>query len=71
MVSPDDRLDSARYGNGPAVSRGLGGDSYREKCEMNPIALRDLAILLILAALLISVLLALRATQPRERHRRH
>jgi hypothetical protein len=38
---------------------------------MNPIALRDLAILLILAALLISVLLALRATQPRERRRRH
>jgi hypothetical protein len=38
---------------------------------MNPIAIRDLAILLILAAMFVSVLLALRATQPRERRRRH
>ena len=37
---------------------------------MNPIALRDLAILLILAMLFVSVLLALRATQPPERRRR-
>jgi hypothetical protein len=37
---------------------------------MNPIALRDLAVLLILAVLLVSVLLALRATQPEERRRR-
>jgi hypothetical protein len=37
---------------------------------MNPIALRDLAILLILAVLLICVLLALRATQPEHRRRR-
>ena len=37
---------------------------------MNPIALRDLAILLILAALFVCVLLALRATQPHERRRR-
>jgi hypothetical protein len=37
---------------------------------MTPIALRDLAILLILALLFVSVLLALRATQPRERRRR-
>jgi hypothetical protein len=36
---------------------------------MNPIALRDLAILLILALMLASVLLALRATQPPERRR--
>jgi hypothetical protein len=37
---------------------------------MNPIALRDLAVLLLLAVLLVSVLLALRATQPEERRRR-
>jgi hypothetical protein len=38
---------------------------------MNPIALRDLAILLTLALLLVTVLLALRATQPAHRRRRH
>jgi hypothetical protein len=38
-------------------------------CEMTPIALRDLAILLILAVLLVCTLLALRATQPRDRRR--
>ena len=64
-------LDSERYGIGPAVPSGVGGDTYREKCEMNPIALRDLAILLILAAMFVFVLLALRATQPPERRRRH
>jgi hypothetical protein len=37
---------------------------------MDPIALRDLAILLSLALLLVCVLLALRATQPEERRRR-
>jgi hypothetical protein len=37
---------------------------------MNPIALRDLAILLTLAVLLVCVLLALRATQAPERRRR-
>jgi hypothetical protein len=37
---------------------------------MNPIALRDLAILLTLAVLLVCVLLALRATQPEDRRRR-
>ena len=37
---------------------------------MNPSALRDLAILLTLAFLLVCVLLALRATQPPERRRR-
>ena len=35
-----------------------------------PIALRDLAVLLVLAVLLLSVLLALRVTQPAERRRR-
>jgi hypothetical protein len=37
---------------------------------MDPIALRDLAILLSLALLLVCVLLALRATQPEDRRRR-
>jgi hypothetical protein len=37
---------------------------------MTPIALRDLAVLLLLAVMLISVLLALRATQPESRRRR-
>lgn len=37
---------------------------------MNPIALRDLAILLSLALLFVCVLLALRATQPEDRRRR-
>ena len=37
---------------------------------MTPIALRDLAVLLILALMLLSVLLALRATQPESRRRR-
>jgi hypothetical protein len=37
---------------------------------MTPIALRDLAVLLILAVLFICVLLALRATQPESRRRR-
>jgi hypothetical protein len=37
---------------------------------MNPIALRDLAILLTLALLLVFVLLALRATQPEDRRHR-
>ena len=37
---------------------------------MNPIAMRDLAVLLFLGILLVSVLLALRATQPEERRRR-
>jgi hypothetical protein len=36
---------------------------------MNPIALRDLAILLTIALLLVCVLLALRATQPEDRRR--
>ena len=37
---------------------------------MTPIALRDLAVLLVLAVLLLGVLLALRATQPEERRHR-
>jgi hypothetical protein len=37
---------------------------------MDPNALRDLAILLSLALLLVCVLLALRATQPEDRRRR-
>ena len=37
---------------------------------MTPIALRDLAVLLLLAVLFLCVLLALRATQPEERRRR-
>lgn len=37
---------------------------------MTPIALRDLAVLLVLAVLFLGVLLALRATQPEERRRR-
>lgn len=37
---------------------------------MTPIAVRDLAVLLVLAALFVGVLLALRATQPKERRRR-
>jgi hypothetical protein len=37
---------------------------------MTPIALRDLAVLLFLAVMLICVLLALRATQPESRRRR-
>jgi hypothetical protein len=37
---------------------------------MTPIALRDLAVLLVLAVLLLGVLLALRATQPEDRRRR-
>jgi hypothetical protein len=37
---------------------------------MTPIALRDLAVLLFLALLLVAVLLTLRATQPKERRRR-
>jgi hypothetical protein len=37
---------------------------------MNPIALRDLAVLLFLGAMFVMVLLALRATQPRENRRR-
>jgi hypothetical protein len=37
---------------------------------MTPIAMRDLAVLLVLAVLFASVLLALRATQPEERRRR-
>ena len=36
---------------------------------MTPIALRDLAVLLVLGVMLICVLLALRATQPEERRR--
>lgn len=59
------RLGSSR--RAPA----LRGDTYRESCEMNPMALRDLAILLTLALLFVFVLLALRATQPPERRRRH
>jgi hypothetical protein len=47
-----------------------GGQTARENCEMTPIALRDLAVLLVLAVLLLSVLLALRVTQPAERRRR-
>ena len=42
----------------------------RENCEMTPIALRDLAVLLFLAVMLVCVLLALRATQPEHRRRR-
>jgi hypothetical protein len=38
---------------------------------MTPIALRDLAVLLTLALMVVCVLLALRATQPEERRRRH
>jgi hypothetical protein len=38
---------------------------------MTPIALRDLAILLILVAMLICVMVTLRATQPPERRRRN
>jgi hypothetical protein len=37
---------------------------------MTPIALRDLAVLLILAVMFLGVLLALRATQPESRSRR-
>lgn len=37
---------------------------------MTPIALRDLAVLLVLGVMLVSVLLALRATQPENRRRR-
>jgi hypothetical protein len=37
---------------------------------MTPMALRDLAVLLVLAVMFVSVLLALRATQPKERRRR-
>jgi len=37
---------------------------------MTPIALRDLAVLLFLAVMLVCVLLALRATQPEHRRRR-
>jgi hypothetical protein len=37
---------------------------------MDPIALRDLAILLTLGLLLVCVLLVLRATQPEDRRRR-
>jgi hypothetical protein len=46
------------------------GAIVRENCEMTPIALRDLAVLLFLAVMLICVLLALRATQPESRRRR-
>jgi hypothetical protein len=46
------------------------GANVRENCEMTPIALRDLAVLLFLAVLVICVLLALRATQPDSRRRR-
>ena len=53
-----------------AVAPRRFGGSYREICEMDPIALRDLAILLSLALLLVCVLLALRATQPEDRRRR-
>lgn len=70
MVSLGVGLDSGSYGIGPAVLARRRGATIREKCEMTPIALRDLAILLILAVLLVCVLLALRATQPRERRRR-
>jgi hypothetical protein len=64
-------LDLGRYGNGPAAVLGAGGRFVSGECEMNPIALRDLAILLTLAFLLVCVLLALRATQSPERRRRH
>ena len=37
---------------------------------MTPIALRDLAVLLVLGVMLVGVLLALRATQPASRRRR-
>jgi hypothetical protein len=37
---------------------------------MTPIAVRDLAVLVVLAVLFICVLLALRATQPKERRHR-
>jgi len=43
------------------------GAYVRENCEMTPIALRDLAVLLFLAVMVVGVLLALRATQPDRR----
>jgi hypothetical protein len=55
---------------GLAVLPATGGGPTSGELRMDPIAVRDLIILVTVAALVAGTLLALRATQPEERRRR-